>query len=49
MSNRPNTTAASLRTFLSHTHGYSNMPYPDLTATDRDDVIAYIISLRGQH
>jgi mono/diheme cytochrome c family protein len=49
IANKPGTTANSLRAFLSHQHGYSNMPYPDLTATDRENVIAYILSLRGRH
>jgi len=49
IANRPDTTAASLRSFLSQPHGYSRMPYPDLLATDRDNVIAFIMSLRGRH
>jgi mono/diheme cytochrome c family protein len=49
VANRPDTTAQSLQTFLSHPHTYNNMPYPDLTAADVGDVSAYILSLRGRH
>ena len=47
VANRPDTTAASLQAFLSRPHGYSNMPYPDLSAKSLADVVAYIVSLRG--
>lgn len=49
IANKPTTTEASLRAFLSHKHAYGNMPYPDLTARDLADVVAYILSLRGRH
>jgi len=48
IANKPTTTGASLQAFISHPHGYSNMPYPDLAATDVDNVVAYILSLRGK-
>jgi mono/diheme cytochrome c family protein len=47
IANRPNTSPDTLRLFLNHPHGYSNMPYPDLSASDLSNVIAYIMSLRG--
>ena len=47
VANRPDTTAASLQVFLSRPHGYSSMPYPDLSAKSLADVVAYILSLRG--
>jgi mono/diheme cytochrome c family protein len=40
----PSTTAASLGVFLRTSH--SSMPNLMLTQTERDDVIAYILSLR---
>jgi cytochrome c2 len=49
IANEPNVTKESLRAFLSRPHGYSNMPYPDLTSTDLANVVAYITSLRGHH
>jgi hypothetical protein len=49
IANKPATTEVSLREFLSHTHAYANMPYPDLTPRDLADVMAYILSLRGRH
>jgi len=49
IANKPATTRASLREFLSHTHAYANMPYPDLAPRDLADVVAYILSLRGRH
>jgi mono/diheme cytochrome c family protein len=49
VANKPGTTAESLRAFLSHTHAYTNMPYPDLAAPDLANVVAYILGLRGQH
>lgn len=49
IANKPTTTEASLRAFLSHNHAYGNMPYPDLTPRDLADVVAYILSLRGPH
>ncbi len=49
IANKPTTTEASLRAFLSHTHAYANMPYPDLAPRDLADVVAYILSLRGRH
>jgi mono/diheme cytochrome c family protein len=48
IANKPDTTEASLRAFLSHTHAYTNMPYPDLAAPDLANVVAYIRSLRGK-
>jgi mono/diheme cytochrome c family protein len=45
---KPSTTADSLRAFLGHPHAYANMPYPDLAAPDLDNVVAYILSLRGK-
>ena len=48
IANRPNTSADALRAFLSHPHGYSNMPYPDLAPADLSNVVAYIMSLRGR-
>ena len=49
IANKPATTEASLREFLSHTHAYANMPYPDLAPRDLGDVVAYILSLRDRH
>lgn len=49
IANKPATTEASLQAFLSHTHAYGNMPYPDLTPRDLANVVAYILSLRGRH
>lgn len=49
IANRPDTTPAALRAFLSRPHGYSNMPYPDLRSTDVADLVAYIMSLRHRH
>jgi len=49
VANRPGTTPETLRDFLSHAHAYSNMPYPDLTAADLANVVAYIMSLRHRH
>ena len=43
---RPNTTAQSLEAFLSRPHGYSNMPYPNLSPAERANVVAYILTLR---
>ncbi len=40
----PSTTAASLAAFLSTTH--ASMPNLTLSAADRSDLIAYILSLR---
>jgi hypothetical protein len=48
IANKPDTTEASLRAFLAHTHAYANMPYPDLAAPDLANVLAYILSLRGR-
>jgi mono/diheme cytochrome c family protein len=48
IANKPTTTEASLREFLSHTHAYANMPYPDLASRDLADVVAYILGLRGR-
>lgn len=42
----PSTTALSLRAFLQQPH--RRMPDWNLTRTETDDVIAYILSLRGQ-
>ena len=49
VANRPDTTPAALRDFLSRQHGYSNMPYPDLASADLANVVAYIMSLRHRH
>lgn len=49
IANKPATNEASLREFLSHTHAYANMPYPDLAPRDLADVVIYILSLRGRH
>jgi len=49
VANRPDTTPEALRDFLSHQHGYSNMPYPDLAPADLTNVVAYIMSLRHRH
>ena len=46
IANRSDTTPETLRAFLSRSHAYSNMPYPDLTAPDLANVVAYILSLR---
>lgn len=46
VANRPTTTAASLRDFLSHHHHYANMPSPSLTPTGLSNVVAYILTLR---
>ncbi len=48
IANGPNATAQSLQTFLSRPHALSEMPYPNLTAEQRADVAAYILSLRGR-
>jgi len=48
IANKPTTTAESLVAFLGHPHGYTNMPYPDLAPQDLANVVAYILSLRGQ-
>jgi cytochrome c2 len=48
IASKPGTTHESLRVFLSHPHAYQNMPYPDLTAVDLADVIAYLMKLRDQ-
>jgi mono/diheme cytochrome c family protein len=48
IANKPTTTAESLRIFLSHPHAYANMPYPDLSGTDLNNVVDYILSLRGK-
>jgi len=45
---KPATTEESLRAFLSHSHAYANMPYPDLARPDLANVVAYIMSLRGK-
>ncbi|HEV2552338.1 MAG TPA: c-type cytochrome [Bosea sp. (in: a-proteobacteria)] len=42
----PSQTALSLRVFLQTPHG--NMPRYQLTATETDDVIAYVLSLRAR-
>ena len=49
IANRPASTPNALHAFLSRSHGYSNMPYPDLGPTDLADVVAYIMSLRHRH
>lgn len=49
IANRPDVTPGALRDFLSHRHGYSNMPYPDLAPADVANVVAYIESLRHGH
>jgi mono/diheme cytochrome c family protein len=49
IADRPDTTPEALRTSLSHEHGYSNMPYPDLGQVDLTNVVAYIMSLRNRH
>jgi mono/diheme cytochrome c family protein len=49
VANRPNTSAVSLRKFLTTLPTIpppGKMADPDLTAAEREDVIAYIISLR---
>jgi mono/diheme cytochrome c family protein len=43
---RPGTTPEALHVFLSHQHGYSEMPYPDLAPADLANVVSYIMSLR---
>jgi mono/diheme cytochrome c family protein len=45
---RPGTTARSLDAFLAHPHPLGQMPFPGLTPTQRADVGAYILSLRGR-
>ncbi len=45
---RPGTTVQSLDAFLAHPHPLGRMPFPELTATQIDDVSAYILSLRGR-
>jgi mono/diheme cytochrome c family protein len=42
----PSQTALSLRVFLQTPHG--NMPRYQLTATETDDVIAYVLSLKAR-
>jgi mono/diheme cytochrome c family protein len=49
IANSPNTTAQSLQSFLSRRHPLSRMSLPDLTAAQRADLAAYILSLRGRH
>jgi mono/diheme cytochrome c family protein len=44
ISDRPATTALSLRAFLASPHG--QMPDLNLTRTETDDLISYILSLR---
>ncbi len=44
IADRPATTALSLRAFLSSPHG--RMPDLNLTQTEMDDLISYILSLR---
>ena len=48
LANMPSTTALSLRVFLQTPHAKQNMPDLVLTEHQMDDVIAYILSLRGQ-
>lgn len=40
IANRPGTTRDTLQAFLSRPHGYSNMPYPDLTPSDLRATVA---------
>jgi cytochrome c2 len=47
IANTPGMTAAALQVFLTSTH--PKMPNLILTAEERADVIAYILSLRDQH
>jgi cytochrome c2 len=49
VANRPNTNAQSLQACLANSHTYENMPSPDLTPSQMADLVAYILSLRGQH
>jgi mono/diheme cytochrome c family protein len=46
VANLPSTTALSLRVFLQTSH--KEMPNFALTPTQTDDIIAYILSLRGK-
>lgn len=41
IANKPTTTEASLREFLSHTHAYANMPYPDLATSPMSSPISW--------
>ena len=52
IANRPNTSAPSLRKFLTTLPTIpppGKMADPDLTAAQRENVIAYIMSLRDRH
>ncbi len=46
VADRPTTTAAGLRAFLTTQHG--RMPDLNLSNTDTDNTIAYILSLKGK-
>jgi mono/diheme cytochrome c family protein len=46
IANLPSTTALSLKVFLRSNH--SNMPNFIISSADTDDVIAYILSLKGK-
>ena len=46
IANKPNTTEEALRTFLSHLSN-THMPHPDLAPSDVNNVVVYIMSLRG--
>jgi mono/diheme cytochrome c family protein len=50
IANRPDVTAASLRTFLTTTHSSTRppftMPNPHLTERQLEDMVAYILSMR---
>ncbi len=52
IANKPETTEASLKIFLSTTHGKivnpPGMPNPDLADYEMEEVIAYIMSLRRE-
>lgn len=52
IANRPRVSAGSLRHFIESTHPVSaaphEMPNPQLTDDQLDDVVAYILSLRGK-
>ena len=54
VANRPQTSAPTLRRFINTTHWDKKtqpikMPNPWLTEVQADDIIAYILSLRGSH
>ena len=46
VANRPKTTAQSLEAFLAQPHSHENMPYPDLTHAQVEDIVSYILTLR---